>query len=196
MTPSDSDAPPTVEEARLTLAHSGRRLARGVVLCFCGLVLAIMAVEGLRVFRVATVVGFSEFWQQGGAESLFGDVLMLPILAVAVWFGAPRVLAMGYESLIRDGRLVRATVVAGPETITRRVRMDGTPLATVEDVFSTLLPTRLVNYRIEGSKTSVLGALYADERIGGDPAACWALTTPNAAGRKSWIYRRRKPHLR
>jgi hypothetical protein len=99
--------------------------------------------------------------------------------------------AFSYGPLMSRGRLVRATVVAGPHAITERARLHHTPLAGVEALLGTVLPTRIVNYRIEGTKTSLLGAMYADESLGPDPGACWALTTPEPAGRANWLYRRR-----
>jgi hypothetical protein len=74
--------------------------------------------------------------------------------------------------------------------ITERMRLEHV-LGPVEALFGLSLPTRLVHYRLEGSKTSKLGALYMDESLDDDPDRRWALTTsdPTGPGLTNWLFR-------
>lgn len=182
---------PSLDEARAALERFSRRLAKGVAIAFVVLLASILAVECLRVTRLLGHYGFSLLFRQGGFDSLIG-LWPLPLLAIAGWWGAPRLLTHYYGGLLRGGRLVEASVIAGPERLGQRLR--NIPLMGVVDRLLALgLPTRLVTYRVEGIPSVQTGALYDDESLGPDGATRWALIATEDGVCKAWLFRRSPP---
>jgi hypothetical protein len=110
----DTSDSPSPEEARRTLERAVERLGRGMVVALTGLIFSIIVVELLRVRRLVQNVGFTELWRDASAFSGIGDLVLLAAFPVLLWIGVPRVLAIGYGSLIRNGRWCAPRCTPGP----------------------------------------------------------------------------------